>query len=1431
MGPRVVGDAGHGAGLLADGVGVGARGGKIDLGERDAAVGAVLRGRRDLAVSVDELEGELAGLEVAALESLGRTDLEAALCPVGVGERRGLAAGVGDRAGERAVAVVGRLDGQVMGLRVVAHAGHGAGLLADGIAVLARGVKPDLGERDAAVGLVLGGGDNLAVSVDELELKLALLQLAAVEDLGGLGLEAALCPVGVGERRGRAAVVGDLALEGAVAVVGGRDRQVVGLRVVAHAGHGAGLLADGVAVLARGGQPDLVERDLAVGAVLRGGDDLAERTVGLDLHELELELAGLEVAALEDLGRTGPEGALCPVPVGERRGGASVVGDGAVELSVVPLGHARIHRETVRLPVIGYAAGVALDLTDAVAARTLTRQLDGRELDLAVGAVLRGGDDLAERTVGLDLHELELELAGLQLAALEDLARLDPERALGRRVLVGERRGRSALVGDHTLERAVAVIRRLDSQAARRGVVCNTAPGTLDLADAVAALASTLQLDLAERDLAVGIVLRGGNHVAVGIVSLDLDELELELAILELPPLERLGRLDLEGALGRLDIVRKRRHNVVGRNVDHLAAEIAIRVVGCHHVQDVLGLVVNDGSVLARLLADAVLIAALGVDTQLAEHHVTLSVILRGGDDLAVGPVGLDLHELELELVLLELAALERLVGAGHEGPRLLEHVDEPGLGAALVGDLAFQFPVTGVRRRNCQVARRGVVGHAGLGAGDLAHAVAMLAQRGHGHFAERHVTLSVILRGGDDLAVGTVGLHLKQLKRVGILLEARALHVLGRMGGKRALRLIAIGEHGRLRSGAGADVGNRALELAVIGLGRTRSHRQVVCALVIGDAGRRSGLLADAVAVLAGRGHGDARERHIAASVVLCRRDDIAVGAVGLHLEQIEGELVVRGELAAVELLNRLRGKAALRSLIRVGERRGGAALVGDGAGERAVAVVGRLDGQAVLISVVGHAGLVAPGLADAVAVGARGGHGHVGERHVAVAVISGRRNRLVGRAVRPDLNELEGELAGLELTALELLLSAHGKAALGLHGVGVGDARHDLTISLDRARHCAARLVARGDVELGDGVAQTRLQVLPGLGLAGREGELLALARGVPVNAELEALAGIALRRALDLLDEGERAVARLNGLRLVGEHGQRGLAVVGDVRAQGTVAGSLDLHRHIDFLVVIRHAVMAAYHLADGVAILAHLVIGDRAEVHRAASTVSDRQAAARSTFGHGSPALRGKREAEGVACGRLAVERLKRGDRRVRRFLVIRDRVCEHRGLHARRIDSPRRIGRSHKLVARGRLLVHVVARARRQAVDYAGLVRTQSDVKRAVLDIDVVVNGLPLRGEGRRAAPVADAALDHVARLIGLGRVDAQFVASDLPTRKFIVQRVEHALWESEGIALIGCCGDHFSSGVIGVRSIVHGIRKINPHTAPSAGVSDTVGKL
>ena len=157
-------------------------------------------------------------------------------------------------------------------------------------------------------------------------------------------------------------------------------------------------------------------------------------------------------------------------------------------------------------------------------------------------------------------------------------------------------------------------------------------------------------------------------------------------------------------------------------------------------------------------------------------------------------------------------------------------------------------------------------------------------------------------------------------------------------------------------------------------------------------------------------------------------------------------------------------------------------------------------------------------------------------------------------------------------------------------------------MSVRLDRARHLAARLVARGDVELGNGVAQARFQARPGLGLAGREGELLAIARGVPVDAELELPARVALGRTLDLLGEGERAVAGLNGLGLFGEHGQRGLAVIGDVRAQGAVVGSGYLNRDVARGPVIGDAIFnmvdgaLGLDLGDGVGIGSRLVIGD-------------------------------------------------------------------------------------------------------------------------------------------------------------------------------------------------------------------------------------------
>ena len=90
-----------------------------------------------------------------------------------------------------------------------------------------------------------------------------------------------------------------LGLEGAVAVIGDGGHDGIGLAVVRYtvAGGSAVDLAQRVGVLAGLGVLDGSHRDLAVGGVSAGGDDL----VALD--ELKGELAGLDVAPSQGLGR------------------------------------------------------------------------------------------------------------------------------------------------------------------------------------------------------------------------------------------------------------------------------------------------------------------------------------------------------------------------------------------------------------------------------------------------------------------------------------------------------------------------------------------------------------------------------------------------------------------------------------------------------------------------------------------------------------------------------------------------------------------------------------------------------------------------------------------------------------------------------------------------------------------------------------------------------------------------------------------------------------------------------------------------------------------------------------------------------------------------------------------------------------------------
>ena len=459
---------------------------------RNRAVGGVLAGGDDLgilALTLDELEGELALSHVAAGQDLGRGDLvgDAELVRIRlvvVVELRLVVALQDMLRLERAVALVGdgRLNG--VGLAVVGDAVVGVARdLAQRVGVLAGLVVLHGAHRDLAIGGVLAGGDDLgvlALALDELEGELAFLEIAPGQDLGRrdpISNTEALGGYGVGVLEGRLVDILQLVLdaEGAVAVVldDGHDSVLGGAVRNAVLG-GAGLgLAQRVGVLASRGVGDGIHYDLAVGIVGAGGDYVVA------LNELKAELAGNEadLAAGQDLGRgdlAGDAGVtgVRLVAVAELRL-VSVIQDMLrLERAVALVGDGGL--DGVGLAVVGDAAGVTLDLAQRVGVLAGLVVLDGAHRDLAIGGVLAGGDDLGVLALALD--ELEGELALSHVAAGQDLSRgnLVGDTRLDRRhvIGIGERKCHIAvrLVGYAQI--ALAVISHGEGNLARQlGVV------------------------------------------------------------------------------------------------------------------------------------------------------------------------------------------------------------------------------------------------------------------------------------------------------------------------------------------------------------------------------------------------------------------------------------------------------------------------------------------------------------------------------------------------------------------------------------------------------------------------------------------------------------------------------------------------------------------------------------------------------------------------------------------------------------------------------------------------------------------------------------------------------------------------------------------------------------------------------------------------
>ena len=305
------------------------------------------------------------------------------------------------------------------------------------------GVRTGLGvgdslHRDCAVSRIGAPGDNL-VALDELEGEFSGLEVAAGQGLGRLDLvgDAGVSGgqfVGILELSGLGILQDVLGLERTVAVVrdGGLDGEL-GIAVGdALAGGSALNLAQRVGVLAGLVVGNLAHRDLATSGVFAGSDNL----VALD--ELEGELAGLEVAAGQNLGRldlVGDAGALGGHVVGVLKlnllnvlGVLQLVRGNQLALAVIGDGR---HDGVDRVIVVN-TAGVALNLMQLVGVLADLGVLDGTERHLAVGGVLNGLDRL--NFLVNDFEQLKAEL-------------------VGRKVTPGQRLGHGNLVGDAGLNR------------------------------------------------------------------------------------------------------------------------------------------------------------------------------------------------------------------------------------------------------------------------------------------------------------------------------------------------------------------------------------------------------------------------------------------------------------------------------------------------------------------------------------------------------------------------------------------------------------------------------------------------------------------------------------------------------------------------------------------------------------------------------------------------------------------------------------------------------------------------------------------------------------------------------------------------------------------------------------------------------------------
>ena len=408
-------------------------------------------------------------------------------------------------------------------------------------------------------------------------------------------------------------------------------------------------LAQRVGVRSGLGVLDGAHRDLAIGGVLAGGDDLGVLALALD--ELEGELAFLEAAPVQDLLRGD---LVCDagvdrrhaIGIGEREGRVAVRLAGNLQIALAVIGHGE-GNSARRLSVVSHASHLAglghgvgkgvlalLGLIDQSLVKVVERKGDLAKVDLAVGAVGHararrhgrvifaghGKGELAGNVSrGQAIRNLQILLANKRC--------LDSIRGVGVLELdTLDVLGALQLMRSNQL--ALAVIADGRHDGVDRVVVGDTAGIALDLAQLVGVLADLSVLDGLELHLTAGVVCNGLDKLR--ILALELAELKAELAGRQVAPGQGLGHGNLVGDTG---LNRFRSVGVLelglARSHLHVSAELALLVGRYRHgdLRDILavGNAVNRGP--SVLLADLVDIRARCLVFDRAEVNGRLDLI------------------------------------------------------------------------------------------------------------------------------------------------------------------------------------------------------------------------------------------------------------------------------------------------------------------------------------------------------------------------------------------------------------------------------------------------------------------------------------------------------------------------------------------------------------------------------------------------------------------------------------------------------------------------------------------------------------------------------------------------------------------------------------------------------------------------------------